>query len=154
MATINITAQSLLNSATFLSYTANNAATVNTLKSTIATAEGTNTAWFDLVLNSNVLVGTDTLAAAGVVNGSQLYLSNNVANLGTREARQVAKLSIAQLRRRAGGNISAPYYRTLNTYDLTELPTYYSGNTLIDNPNPGGLVAGRPWKSLPVIALD
>ena len=40
---------------------------------------------------------------------------------------------------------SANFYRIGNTYDITELPTKYSGNTLIDNPNPDGLIPGHPW---------
>lgn len=42
-------------------------------------------------------------------------------------------------------NTSAPFYRTRNNYDITELPTQYSGNDIVNNPNVGGLIAGRPW---------
>lgn len=44
---------------------------------------------------------------------------------------------------------TAGSYRIHNTYDITELPTQYSDNTIVDNPNPGGLQQGRPWKSTP-----
>ena len=44
-----------------------------------------------------------------------------------------------------GPDTAAGFYRTLNTYDITLLPTQYAGNTLVDNPNVGGLVNGRPW---------
>jgi hypothetical protein len=40
---------------------------------------------------------------------------------------------------------SAPFYRSRATYDLTQLPTQYDDNTVVDNPNVGGLVVGRPW---------
>ena len=40
---------------------------------------------------------------------------------------------------------ASPAYRSLNTYDITRLPTQFSGNTVVDNPNAGGLVQGRPW---------
>ena len=40
---------------------------------------------------------------------------------------------------------SAPFYRIGNEYDITELPTQYSGNSLIDNINETGLIYGRPW---------
>jgi hypothetical protein len=43
--------------------------------------------------------------------------------------------------------ISAPFYRTLNILDISELPTKYSGNTVVDNINQGGLVQGRPWST-------
>ena len=42
---------------------------------------------------------------------------------------------------------TAPFYRARNTYDITQLPTRYDGNGIIDNPNTGGLVVGRPWLS-------
>lgn len=145
MASINITVQSLLNAATFTAYSVNDTSLVSDLASTVATTEGTNTAWFNLVFNHVVLTGSDTLAAAGVVNGSKIYLANRIGHLTTLEDRQVAKLTVAQLRRRAGGNTSATYYRPLNTYVLSELPTKYSGNTIVDNPNTGGLITGRPW---------
>jgi len=48
-----------------------------------------------------------------------------------------------------GPNTSANFYRTLNEYDITELPTQYSGNTVVDNPNTGGLLPARPWISTP-----
>jgi hypothetical protein len=33
----------------------------------------------------------------------------------------------------------------IDNYDITELPTKYSGDTVVDSPNTGGLVQGRPW---------
>jgi len=44
-----------------------------------------------------------------------------------------------------------PYYRTRNVYDITELPTQYATgdnntNDVVNNPNNGGLIYGRPWK--------
>lgn len=81
---------------------------------------------------------------------------NGISTLSSKQARQVAKLTIAQAKRRGqivantgaisgSANSSQPFYRTLNTYDLTLLPTQYSGNVVVDNPNVGGLVQGRPW---------
>ena len=55
-----------------------------------------------------------------------------------KEARQIAKLDLAATNRAADGNPRA-------TYDITQLPTQYSDNTLVDNPNEGGLIQGRPW---------
>jgi len=82
---------------------------------------------------------------------------NGIAELSTKQARQVAKLNIAQAKRQgktvaADGTISGSlditknYYRANNTYDITELPTQYSDNNVIDNPNVGGLQSARPWK--------
>ena len=145
MAAINITVQSLLNAATFINYSVDDGDLVSDLKDTVAGQEGTDVTWFRLVLNQVVLTDTDTLAVAGVVDGSQLHINNRVGHLTTLEDRQVAKLTIAELRRQAGGNTSAPYYRSLNTLNISELPTQYSGNTIVDNPNTGGLITGRPW---------
>lgn len=64
--------------------------------------------------------------------------ANGISTLGTKELRQKSKLDLAALDRAADGNSRA-------TYDLTTLPTQYNNNAIIDNPNTGGLVEGRPW---------
>ena len=63
---------------------------------------------------------------------------NGISTLATKELRQKAKLDLAAANRAADGNTRA-------TYDLTTLPTQYNDNGVIDNPNTGGLVVGRPW---------
>jgi hypothetical protein len=70
---------------------------------------------------------------------------NGIAHLPTKAERQVAKLALAAADRAADGNARS-------TYDITELPTVYSTasnntNLVIDNPNVGGLIYGRPWIS-------
>lgn len=83
--------------------------------------------------------------------------ANGIAWLPTKEERQVAKLNIAQAKRQGktvanDGTISGSidptkeYYRDNNVYDITELPTQYSGNDVLDNPNPSGLLPARPWQ--------
>jgi hypothetical protein len=68
-----------------------------------------------------------------------------------KEARQLAKLAIAEAKRQGktvalDGTVTGsvddtkPYYRAANTLDTTLLPTLYSGNTVVDNPN--GLIGG------------
>ena len=64
--------------------------------------------------------------------------ANGISTLATKELRQKAKLALAAVNRAADGNVRA-------TYDITQLPTQYSGNNLVDNPNVGGLAQGRPW---------
>ena len=73
--------------------------------------------------------------------------ANGISTLSTKELRQVAKLELAQTKRQGPG---IPH-RALQYLDITELPTVYSGNTVVDNPNVGGLVQGRPWKTTPNI---
>jgi hypothetical protein len=76
--------------------------------------------------------------------------------LADKEARQLAKLDIAEAKRQGkvvatDGTITGslddtkPYYRVRNTYDITQLPTQYDDNAVVDNPNVGGLFRGRPW---------
>jgi hypothetical protein len=83
---------------------------------------------------------------------------NGISELSTKEARQLAKLEIAEAKRNGkvvadNGTVSGsadptkPYYRTLNVLDISELPTKYSGNDIVDNINQGGLVQGRPWST-------
>jgi len=72
--------------------------------------------------------------------------ANGISTLSTKQLKQEAKLNLAQTERYAGGNTAAVAYRTLHTLDINLLPTKYSGNNLIDNPNAGGLQQGRPWK--------
>jgi hypothetical protein len=64
--------------------------------------------------------------------------ANGISELATKELRQKAKLDLAAAKRAADGNPRA-------TYDITLLPTQYNDNAIIDNPNAGGLVQGRPW---------
>jgi hypothetical protein len=89
--------------------------------------------------------------------------ANGISTLSTKEARQKAKLDLAKLKREgytlandgaviSGPNTAANFYRSRNDYDITELPTQYSGNTIIDNANTGGLVTGRPW-IVPTVVL-
>lgn len=63
---------------------------------------------------------------------------NGISTLATKELRQKAKLDLAAANRAADGNARA-------TYDITQLPTQYNNNSVIDNPNSAGLQLGRPW---------
>jgi len=64
--------------------------------------------------------------------------SNGISTLATKELKQKAKLDLAATDRAAVGNPRA-------TYDITQLPTQYDDNAVVNNPNIGGLVQGRPW---------
>lgn len=89
-------------------------------------------------------------------NTTQWTIKPATSGLADKEARQIAKLDIAKAKREGrvvadNGSISGAvdatknYYRGRNQYDITQLPTQYSGGNLTDNPNTGGLVEGRPW---------
>jgi hypothetical protein len=64
--------------------------------------------------------------------------ANGISTLATKELRQKAKLDLAATKRAADGNPRA-------TYDITQLPTQFNDDSVINNPNLGGLVIGRPW---------
>ena len=66
---------------------------------------------------------------------------NGISTLTSKQAKQTAKLNLAQTKRTASGN----GHRNLHTYNINLLPTKYSGNSLVNNPNTGGLQPGRPW---------
>ncbi len=63
---------------------------------------------------------------------------NGISELATKELRQKAKLDLAASKRATDGN-------DRSTYDISQLPTQYNDNDIIDNPNSGGLIEGRPW---------
>jgi len=84
--------------------------------------------------------------------------ANGIAELSTKQARQQAKLAIAEAKRQGkvvatNGTVSGsyddtkPYFRRLNQLDINLLPTQYSGNSVVDNPGP--LEQGRPWTEGP-----
>ena len=62
---------------------------------------------------------------------------NGISTLANKELRQKAKLELAAENRAATGRRAI--------YDLEELPSQYSTNSVVDNPNPDGLLVGRPW---------
>jgi len=68
--------------------------------------------------------------------------ANGISTLEFKRQRQEAKLALATTNRTASG-------RRANL-DLTQLPTVYAPenndtNAVVNNPNEGGLVTGRPW---------
>lgn len=69
--------------------------------------------------------------------------------MATKRERQDAKLLQAGLDR-AARNVIEPGRYAKTTADATQLPTRYAvgdnnTNNVVDNPNPGGLLTGRPW---------
>ena len=75
--------------------------------------------------------------------------SNGISTLSTKQARQEAKLALAEADR-AARNVVEPGRYADTTADITQLPTQYgASNTdpLVDNANTGGLKPGRPWAS-------
>ena len=73
--------------------------------------------------------------------------ANGIARLATRELRQKAKLDLAAAKKAAiaASRDNSVNADTRSTYDITQLPTQYNDNSVINNSNAGGLVVGRPW---------
>ena len=95
---------------------------------------------YDSTTNASV-----TLATAGVIAGDIVFTSS--VEQSTKQVNQEMMVDTAALKRAAGGDTTKPYYRSLNTYDKTELPTQYEGDSLLNNPNSQGLLLGRPWSA-------
>ena len=120
------------------SITIDNGESLDSLIADIATDEGiTQTDYYRISLSrdfgiNDVVEGdsSNTLASLGIVTGDEFLCKTKQS--GTKEQRQKQKLDIAAAKRN-------------DTYDITQLPTQYDGNDVVDNANSGGLVVGRPW---------
>jgi len=133
--------------------TIDNGQTMSQLRTAIIADEGLNSAYYGRVSihkNGTVKDSTDfsatTLVNAGIVADDIITVSSERAQ-ASKQLSQEMMLDIAQLKKQAGGDTTKPYYRSLNTYDKTELPTQYEGDNLLDNPNSEGLLLGRPWSA-------
>ena len=71
--------------------------------------------------------------------------TNGISTLSTKELRQKAKLELAAAKRLTDGNARADY-------DITQLPTQYDDDAVVDNANSGGLQLGRPWTTTPAVS--
>lgn len=141
---MQIYVQSFLNSATKLPISVSTTTTISQLKSAISTAEGVSTAIMELYSSGVLLTNSKTVGFYNIADGDFIQTSNNIANLSTKEEKQVAKLELAQIKRRANNDTSKPYYRHFNTYDVDLLADKYVGNSTAGSST--ALVAHRPWK--------
>ena len=121
--------------------------TFDNLITSIAADEGLPTEYYTVTLQRNpsisdIVYGDSSTplddASIGMIDGDTVICTPNQS--GTKEYRQKQKLDIAAVTRAADSN-------PRSTYDITELPTQYSDNGIIDNPNTSGLQPGRPWIS-------
>ena len=122
--------------------------TIDQLISAIAADEGLPTDYYKISLLDNPAIN-DTIygdsstpindPSVNMVDGDTILCTPN--QVGTKEDRQIQKLDIAAATRAADGNPRA-------TYDITQLPTKYTGNNVVDNPNSGGLLENRPWATV------
>jgi hypothetical protein len=132
--------------------------TLGALIEAIATEEGLQTDYYAISVEGNpsvndtiyddstVTIGGTLPTGAGITADTRIICTPRQD--GSKERRQIQKLDIAQRKRTgglAGDSTQGDYYRPLNTYDRDRLPTKYTGNSVTDNPNVGGLQPGRPW---------
>lgn len=123
-------------------------ATLNSLIPSLAADEVLDSSYYIVSLlrdpsKNSISAGTLTLNQLGWLSSDVILCTPN--QIGTKEYRQIQKLEIAQAKRRAWGNTSAGFYRTLNTYNRDILPAKYVVNTSVPNSHPTGLIQGRPW---------
>ena len=143
-----ILVQSFLNSATRLSTTATTSTTVVQLKTLVNAIEGVSTYIMEFYIvnpstTATVLV-SGTLGSYGVTTATTIYSSNTISTATNKVDRQLAKLTLAQLRRQAGGNTSTNYYRVYNVYDINLLADKYTSNTSTVGTT-STLAVHRPW---------
>lgn len=126
--------------------------TIDQLITAIAADESLPTDYYTISLKGNPTVNnitygdsSTTLTQMGFVDGSQVVCGTN--QVGTKEDRQIQKLTIAQVKRQAGGNTTKPYYRENNVFDRDLLPAKYVGNTATDVT--ADLQDSRPWTPSP-----
>jgi hypothetical protein len=132
-------------------------ATVDTLITAIATDEGLPADYYHWSLLSDPSKNSITfgdsstkLSAIGLIDGDTVSCTPQQNE--SKQERQIRKLEIAQVKRKAFGDVTKSYYRVNNTYDLTLLPDTYA-TAADDNPNSGGLLNGRPWVNYAGIAF-
>ena len=143
-----ILVQSFLNSATRLSTTATTATTVAQLKTLVNAIEGVTTSTMQFYIvnpstTSTALV-SGTLGSYGITTATTIYSSNTISTATNKADRQLAKLALAQLRRQAGGDSSATFYRSFNVYNVDLLADKYTSNTSTVGTT-STLVTHRPW---------
>ena len=140
---MDIQVQSFLNSATKLTVSVTTATTVAQLKTLVNAIEGVDTAIMEFYIGTATLSTSTTLGVYGVTSATVIGSSNLISSLSTKEAKQLAKLELAQLRRQSGGNTTTNYYRVFNVYDVDLLADKYVGNTATNVSNT--LTEHRPW---------
>ena len=152
MANIDVVVRSLWGAAIFREYTVSDAITIEDLILLVAADDNLATNYYSLCLGrdhtKNDLTyndSTTTLNNLGVKDGDGFI--TYIKRLPTKEDRAKQKLEIAQAKRQADGDTTAPYYRTANIYNIDDLPTKYVGNVVVDNANVGGLLFNRPFTS-------
>ena len=133
-------------------------ATVDTLITAIATDEGLPADYYHWSLLSDPSKNSITygdsstkLSAIGITDGATVLCTPQQNE--SKQERQLRKLYIAQAKKQAFGDVTKPYYRVNNTFDITLLPDTYA-TAADDNPNTGGLVQGRPWINIAGITFD
>lgn len=157
MPNINVKVRSLWGAAIFRDYNVSDAITIEDLILLVAADDNLASNYYGICLardhtKNDLTFGdsTTTLSALGAIEGDGFLTF--IKKLPTKEEKLVQKLEIAQAKRQADGNVNVGYYRTANVYNIDDLPTKYSGNNIVNNPNPEGLLITRPWTGILALA--
>jgi small subunit ribosomal protein S27Ae len=138
---MQIFVQSFLNAARALTIEVEPSDSIESLKAKIQNNDGISPTLMELYFNGELLEEGRTLSDYNIQAGAYIKTSNTISTLATKELRQKAKLDLAAQKRALNSNARS-------IYDLTLLPTQFNDNGIINNPNTGGLVTGRPWVEL------
>lgn len=146
---MDIFVQSFLNSATKLTISVTTSTTFNQLKELVWATEGTTSTIQEFYYENELVDTSSTVGLYNLTTGSYIMSSNNISDpsLWTKPERQQLKLELAQLRRQAGGDTSATYYRVYNIYDLNLLADKYTSNTTTVETT-STLTVHRPWNEI------
>jgi hypothetical protein len=118
---------------TLTDITIDNGQTMAQLLTAIASDEGLTASYYNISLyrDPSITEATSgTLASKSIITGDTIICTPDQS--GNLEERQIQKLDIAATKRS-------------EAYDINKLPTKYSGNSVVDNANTGGLQERRPW---------
>jgi len=120
--------------------------TFNSLITIISTAEALSSSYYRVSLGrdpsvNSVTSATTNFTALGIIDGDTVICTP--IQTGTKEAKQIQKLEIAQAKRKSVGNTGTNYYRRFNIYDRDLLAAKYVGNTATNISNT--LTLHRPW---------
>jgi len=156
MANITVSVRSLWGTSIYRAITIDNAQTFEALIAAVAAEDNLQSDYYHIYLCRDMTINditfgdsSTTLASKGIVTGDVFVTKSRVSEVAAfnKGEAQRMKLEIAQAKRQADGDTTAPYYRENNYYDIALLPTQYSGSNIVDNVNAGGLVDGRPWQT-------
>ncbi len=129
---MQIFVQSLLYSSKTLTIEVEPSDSVENLKTKVQDAEDVDPILIKLFFNGTEIEDGNTLASYNITKEVSITSANNISQLATKEAKQLAKLDLAASKRD-------------DTYNVNTLPNPYNGNDSAPDDGANTLSTGRPW---------